>query len=67
MNLKKIAGTTALTGALGAAALGVGSGWAQADPDWIDPDIPVPGIDIYLCGLPDGIPDVARQQVRRSY
>lgn len=47
MNLKKIAGTAALTGALGAAALGVGSGWAQADPDWIDPDIPVPGIDIW--------------------
>ena len=34
MNLKKIAGTAALAGALGAAALGLGVGSAQAQPKW---------------------------------
>ena len=43
MNLKKIDGTAALAGALGAAALGLGAGSAQADPGW-DPNIPwIPG------------------------
>jgi hypothetical protein len=34
MNLKKIAGTAILAGALGAAALGLGAGLAQAAPKW---------------------------------
>ena len=34
MNLKKIAGTATLAGALGAAALGLGAGSAQAAPKW---------------------------------
>ena len=34
MNLKKIAGTATLAGALGAAALGLGAGLAQAEPKW---------------------------------
>jgi hypothetical protein len=40
MNVKKIAGTAVLTGALGAATLGV-AGAAQADPKHQDPN-PVP-------------------------
>lgn len=46
MNVKKIVGTATLAGALGAAALGLGVGTAQADPwvPWV-PDIPgVPGV-----------------------
>ncbi len=39
MNIRKIAGTAALAGAIGAAALGLGSGSAQADDIWV-PDIP---------------------------
>ena len=35
MNLKKIAGTAMIAGALGAASLGLGAGSAQADPDWV--------------------------------
>lgn len=34
MNVKKIAGTAIIAGALGAAALGLGAGTAQAD-DWM--------------------------------
>ena len=34
MNLKKIAGTAIFAGALGAAALGLGVGSAQAAPKW---------------------------------
>ena len=41
MNLKKIAGTAALAGALGAAAVGIGVGSAQAAPKW-DPRPVVP-------------------------
>ncbi|MFY9922038.1 MAG: hypothetical protein WAL26_27165 [Mycobacterium sp.] len=39
MNIRKIAGTAALAGAIGAAALGLGAGSAQADDIWV-PDIP---------------------------
>jgi hypothetical protein len=43
MNLKKIAGTATVAGALVAAALGLGAGSAQADPHW-GPNIPwIPG------------------------
>ena len=35
MNLKKIAGTAVIAGALGAASLALGAGSAQADPDWV--------------------------------
>ena len=44
MNVKKIAGTATVAGALGAAALGLGAGTAQAD-DWV-PWVPwVPHVD----------------------
>ena len=44
MNLKKIAGTAMIAGAVGAASLGLGAGSAQADPNWVDPNIPwIPG------------------------
>jgi hypothetical protein len=44
MNLKKIAWTATIGGALGAAALGLGAGSAQAD-DWV-PWVPwVPDVD----------------------
>jgi hypothetical protein len=44
MNLKKIAGTATIAGVLGAAALGLGPASAQADPHWVDPNIPwIPG------------------------
>ncbi|HZA09082.1 hypothetical protein [Mycobacterium sp.] len=44
MNLTKIAGTATIAGALGAAALGLGAGTAQAD-DWV-PWVPwVPHVD----------------------
>ena len=39
MTFKRIAGAAAVAGALGAAALGLGAGSAQADPIWV-PDIP---------------------------
>lgn len=40
MKLKKIAATTIVTGALGAAALGVGAGTAQADNLPFPPPLP---------------------------
>jgi len=47
MNLKKIAGTATLAGALGAAALGLGAGTAQAD-NW-EPWVPwVPHVDDWV-------------------
>jgi hypothetical protein len=47
MNVKKIAGTAAIAGALGAAALGLGAGTAQAD-DWV-PWVPwVPHVDDWV-------------------
>ena len=39
MKIRQIAGTAALAGALGAAALGLGTGSAQADDIWV-PDFP---------------------------
>jgi hypothetical protein len=46
VNVKKIAGTASIAGALGAAALGLGAGMAQADPGpWIPPVPPVPHLD----------------------
>lgn len=50
MGPKKIIAATAITGSLGAAALGLGAGTAQADP-WIPwvPDIPwVPNVDDWV-------------------
>jgi hypothetical protein len=47
MKLSKIAATAAMTGALGSAALGIGAGFAQADPN--GPNVPgpnVPGPDV---------------------
>jgi hypothetical protein len=50
MNLNKLAATAAMTGALGAAALGVGAGFAQADPGGHGPGGPggpnVPGPNV---------------------
>jgi hypothetical protein len=43
MNLTRIAGTATLAGALGAAALGLGAGSAQAAPKW-NPNPVVPSI-----------------------
>lgn len=40
MNLKKIAGTAMIAGALGAAPLGLGAVSAQADPGGRGPNIP---------------------------
>ena len=42
MKLNKIAATAAMAGALGSAALGVGAGLAQADPN--GPNVPGPGV-----------------------
>jgi hypothetical protein len=47
MNVKKIAGTAVIAGALGAATLGLGAGTAQAD-DW-GPWVPwVPHVDDWV-------------------
>ncbi|MDT5282586.1 MAG: hypothetical protein QOJ20_3781 [Mycobacterium sp.] len=52
MNVKKIAGTVTIASAVGAAALGLGAGTAQADPwlpwvpdagDWVDWNPNAPG------------------------
>jgi len=54
MNVKKIAGTAAIAGALGAAALGLGAGTAQAD-DWV-PWVPwVPHVDDWLPHVDDWV------------
>ncbi|OSC39885.1 hypothetical protein [Mycobacterium decipiens] len=45
MNIRKLAGTAALAGGLGAAALGLGAGQALADPGPRIPRPPVPNID----------------------
>ena len=59
MNVKKIAGTATVAGALGAAALGLGAGSAQADPDWWDPNIPViPSVDDFFDFNPFGPGDL---------
>jgi hypothetical protein len=41
MNLNKIAATAAMAGGLGAAAFGIGAGFAQAEPN--GPNVPGPG------------------------
>lgn len=43
MKLNKFAATAAMAGALGSAALGIGAGLAQADPNGPNPPGPVPG------------------------
>ncbi len=51
MNVKKIAGAATIAGALGAAALGLGTATAQAD-DWV-PWVPwVPHADNWVDGNP---------------
>jgi hypothetical protein len=55
MNLKKIAAGAVLSGALGAAALGVGAGAASADPNWPSPPpwpVPGPGVNVGAPGNP---------------
>ncbi len=47
MKLNKIAATTAMAGALGSAALGIGAGFAQADPSGPGgpgPNVPGPNV-----------------------
>ncbi len=58
MNLNKITATAAMAGGLGAAALGIGAGLAQAGPD--SPNVPgpvpgphVPGPDVRGPNVPD--------------
>lgn len=46
MNLNKMAATAAMAGALGSAALGIGAGLAQADPDGPNMPGPVPGPNV---------------------
>jgi hypothetical protein len=59
MNIKKIAGTATIACALGAAALGIGAGTAQAD-DW-GPWVPwVPHVDDFVDWNPWGPGDMAQ-------
>lgn len=60
MNLNKIAATAAMTGALGSAALGIGAGLAQADPDGNGPGPNVPGPNVPGPNMPG--PDVQNGQ-----
>lgn len=53
MVLKKIAVAASTAGALGFAAIGLGAGQANADPDWRIP-IPPPGIVGHIVGVPPG-------------
>ncbi|HTX96445.1 MAG TPA: hypothetical protein VME67_17220 [Mycobacterium sp.] len=53
MNLNKTAATAAMVGGLGAAALGIGAGFAQADPG---PNVPGPGPNVPGPNAP-GVPD----------
>ena len=53
MKLSKIAATAAMTGALGSAALGIGAGFAQADPDGPNPGPNVPGPNVPGPNVPD--------------
>ncbi|TFV55453.1 hypothetical protein E4P42_22790 [Mycobacterium sp. PS03-16] len=52
MQLKKIGITATLAGALGAAALGLGAGTAQADDLWVPVPV-IPDVDVHL-GVPPG-------------
>lgn len=58
MEIKRVAATTAMAGALGFAAFGVGSGFAHADPKWPNipgpPNPPIPGIANWGPGDPPG-------------
>lgn len=51
MKIKTLAATSAMAGALGFAAMGIGSGFAHADPK---PNPPVPGHDVWRPGDPPG-------------
>ncbi|BCI51213.1 hypothetical protein NIIDNTM18_04910 [Mycolicibacterium litorale] len=64
MNIKKIAMTGAVAGAMGAAALGLGAGSAQADHDewWWEPDIPYIHGDL---GFPPGHIGVPPGQLKK--
>jgi hypothetical protein len=64
MTMKKIAAGTALAGALGLAALGIGSGFAQADPKVPNP--PIPGDDFWKPGPPGHNPFGPPGQVKKD-
>lgn len=56
MQLSKILATAAMTGALGSAALGIGAGFAQADPN--GPNVPGPGPNVPGPNVPGpNVPD----------
>jgi hypothetical protein len=55
MNLSKIAATAAMAGGLGSAALGIGAGFAQADPG---PNVPGPGPNVPGPNVPGGDRDL---------
>jgi hypothetical protein len=54
MNLKRIAATATMAGALGFAAVGLGAGLAQADDDWWWDPVPPPGVVGDVVGVPPG-------------
>ncbi|KUI35431.1 hypothetical protein AU195_11270 [Mycobacterium sp. IS-1496] len=54
MKIKTLAATSAMAGALGFAAMGIGTGLAQAEPNGPKPNPPVPGDDVWLPGDPPG-------------
>ncbi|KUI32989.1 hypothetical protein AU196_11780 [Mycobacterium sp. IS-1742] len=54
MKIKTLAATSAMAGALGFAAMGLGTGVAQAEPNGPKPNPPVPGDDVWLPGDPPG-------------
>lgn len=54
MEIKKLAATTAMAGALGLSAFALGSGLAQADPPRPDIPGPDPGISNWAPGDPPG-------------
>jgi hypothetical protein len=58
MNLNKIAATTAMAAGLGSAALGIGAGLAQADPNGPNIPGPVPGPNIPGPNVPGGDRDL---------
>ncbi|MGE2717912.1 hypothetical protein ACQI4L_27955 [Mycolicibacterium litorale] len=63
MNLKRIGLTATVAGAMGAAALGLGAGSAQADHDeWWEPEIPF--IDVNV-GVPPGHIGVPPGQLKK--
>ena len=56
MNLKKITAAAAMAGGLGSAALGIGAGFAQADPGI--PGVPGPGPNVPGPNVPGGDRDL---------